>query len=94
MAGKSVSKVSRVVALAIEAKTTLETAHEALGEIRGAIGVWADELTVDPENAHQSAVGLQAEAVRIVVAGLAVRAAAERMAIVAQLAQDATGGAS
>ena len=94
MAGKSVSKSARIVALGIAAKGDLEIAVRMLDESRAALQIWADELTIDPENAHQSAVGVQAEAIRIVMSGLTVRAASERLAVVAQLATDAVGGAS
>ena len=59
-----------------------------LEESRAALERWADELTVDAENAHQSAVGVQAEAIRVIMCGLSIRAAAERLAIVAQLASE------
>jgi hypothetical protein len=81
-------RTARIVALGIAAKGDLELAARSLTEIRAALDRWADELTVDPENAHQSAVGVQAEAIRIVMSGLSVRAAAERLAIVAQRAAD------
>lgn len=95
--GGSVSKTARIVALGIAAKGDLEIAARLLDESRGALERWADELTIEPENAHQSAVGVQAEAIRVVMTGLTVRAAAERLAVVAQLATDAAeskGGAS
>ncbi len=79
---------SRIVALGIAAKGDIELAATTLGEIQKALTLWADELTIDPENAHQSAVGVQAEAMRLVMAGLTVRAASERLAVVAQLAKD------
>ena len=88
---RSVSKTARIVALGIAAKGDLEIAVRSLDEIRAALSRWADELTIDPENAHQSAVGVQAEAIRIVMSGLTVRAASERLAIVAQLAADVGG---
>lgn len=89
MAGKRVPNTSRIVALGIAAKGDLELACRTLDESRKALQLWADELTVEPENAHQSAVGVQAEAIRLTMAGLSVRAASERLAIVAQLATDA-----
>jgi hypothetical protein len=87
--GKSVSKTARIVALGIASKGDLEIAARSLTEIRDALTRWADELTIDPENAHQSAVGIQAEAIRLAVTALTVRAASERLAVVAQLAADA-----
>lgn len=89
---KSVSKTARIVALGIAAKGDLEIAVRTLDEARAALQLWADELTIDPENAHQSAVGVQAEALRVVMCGMTVRAASERLAVVAQLANDAIGG--
>jgi len=91
--GKSVPKTARIVALGIAAKGDLELAARSLDEIRGALRRWADELTIDPELAHQSAVGVQAEAIRLAMSALSVRAASERLEIVSQLAQDAIGGA-
>jgi hypothetical protein len=81
--------VSKIVALGIAAKGDLETAVRTLDESRAALQQWAQELTIDPENAHQSAVGVQAEAIRVAMVGLTVRAASERLAIVAQLVTDA-----
>jgi hypothetical protein len=89
--GKSVSKTARIVALGIAAKGDLEIAVRMLDESRAALQIWADELTIDPENAHQSAVGVQAEAIRLAMSALTVRATAERLAVVAQLAADAAG---
>jgi hypothetical protein len=89
--GKSVSKAARIVALGIAAKGDLEIAVRTLDESRAALQIWADELSIDPENAHQSAVGVQAEAIRLAMSALTVRAASERLAVVAQLAADATG---
>jgi hypothetical protein len=91
--GKSVSKTARIVALGIAAKGDLEIAVRTLDESRAALQTWADELSIDPENAHQSAVGVQAEAIRLAMSALSVRAASERLAVVAQLAADAGGGA-
>ena len=94
MAKKTVSQqTARIVALGIAAKGELETAVRTLDESRAALQVWADELTIDAENAHQSAVGVQAEAIRLAMSALSVRAASERLAVVSQLATDATGGA-
>jgi hypothetical protein len=86
---RSVTRSARVVALGIAAKGELETAVRTLEESRAALTRWADELTIDPENARQSAVGVQAEAIRLAMSALSVRAASERLAIVAQLATDA-----
>jgi len=91
MAGKSVSKTARIVALGIAAKGDLEIAVQALDESRSALQRWADELRIDPENAHQSAVGIQAEAIRLAMSALTVRAASERLEVVSQLAADAAG---
>ena len=89
MAKTSLTKAARVVALGISAKSELETAVRTLDESRAALTQWAAELKIDPENAHQCAVGVQAEAIRIAMSALSVRAASERLAIVAQLAADA-----
>ncbi len=89
---RSVPKTARIVALGIAAKGDLEIAVRTLDESRAALQVWADELSIDPENAHQSAVGVQAEAIRLAMSALSVRAASERLAVVAQLAADAMGG--
>jgi hypothetical protein len=95
MAPKKVHQTTRTVALAIAAKGDIEAAATALGEIQRALTLWADELSTDPESLHQSAVGVQAEAMRCTMSGLTIRAASERLAIVSQLAADAkTGGAS
>ena len=90
--GKSVSRAERIVALGLAAKGDLELAARTIDESRAALERWADELTIDAENARQSAVGVQAEAIRLVVTGLTVRAAAERLAVVAQLATEAKAG--
>lgn len=90
--GKSVSKTDRIVALGLAAKGDLELAARTLDESRAALERWADELTIDAENAHQSAVGVQAEAIRLVMSAFTVRAASERLAVVAQLAKDAEAG--
>jgi hypothetical protein len=89
----SVSKTARIVALGIAAKGDLELACRTLEESRKALQLWADELSIEPENAHQSAVGVQAEAIRLAVTALSVRAASASLAIVAQLGADAAGGA-
>lgn len=89
--GKSVSKAARIVALGIAAKGDIELAARMLNESAASLTRWADELSIDAENAHQSAVGVQAEAIRIAMSGLTIRAASERLAIVAQLAADAAG---
>ena len=86
-----VSRTARIVALGISAKTEIETAVQMLDETRAALARWADELTIEPENAHQSAVGVQAEAIRLAMSALSVRAASERLAVVAQLAADVQG---
>ena len=86
-------RAARIVALGIAAKGDLEIAVRTLDESRAALQIWADELSIDPENAHQSAVGVQAEAIRLAMSALTVRATAERLAVVSQLATDATGGA-
>lgn len=94
MAKQTISqRTARIVALGIAAKGDLEIAVRTLDESRAALQLWADELTIDAENAHQSAVGVQAEAIRLAMSALTVRAASERLAVVAQLATDATGGA-
>jgi hypothetical protein len=79
------------VALAIAAKGDIELAARSLGEVQRALTIWADELTTDPENLHQTSVGVQAEAMRAAMSALTVRAASERLAIVSQLASDAKG---
>jgi hypothetical protein len=93
MAGKTVSKSARIVPLGIAAKADLELAVRTLAESGAALAQWAAELTIEPENAHQSAVGLQAEAIRLAMSALTVRAASERLAVVAQLATDSKGAA-
>ena len=93
MAPKKVHQTTRTVALAIAAKCDLELAARSLGEIQRALELWADELTVDGENLHQTSVGAQAEAMRLAMSALTVRAASERLALVSQLAADAKGGA-
>ena len=86
---KILSTKTRVVALGVAAKGEIELAARTLDESRAALTRWADELSIDPENARQTAIGVQAEAIRITMSALAVRAASERLAIVAQLATDA-----
>jgi hypothetical protein len=94
MAAKKVSqKTTRTVALAIAAKGDIEAAATALGEIQRALTLWASELTTDPESLHQSAVGVQAEAMRAAMSALTVRAASERLQVMSQLAQAGKGGA-
>jgi hypothetical protein len=93
MAPKSrVPNSSRIVALGIAAKGDIELAAATLDDIRGALVRWADELSIDPENAHQSSVGVQAEAIRLAMSALTVRAASERLAVVSQLARDLADG--
>ena len=89
--GKRARGTARIVALGIAAKSELESAVRTLDESRAALALWADELSIAPESARQSAVGVQAEAIRLGCAALSVRAASERLAIVAQLAADAAG---
>jgi hypothetical protein len=89
--GKSVSKTARIVALGIAAKGDLEIAARSLDEIRAALTRWADELTLDPENAHQTSVGIQAEALRASLIGLSLKGASERLAVVSLLGNDAAG---
>ena len=92
--GKSVSKAERIVALGFAAKGDLEVVVTTLGEIQRALACWAEELSIEPENAHQSAVGVQAEAIRLALSALAVRAASERLALASQLATGGKDGAS
>jgi hypothetical protein len=94
MAKEKLTQATRTVALGIAAKGEIELACRTLDETRKTLQLYADELSVDPENAHQSAVGIQAEAIRVAVTGLSLRAASERLAIVSQLASDTKGGAS
>ncbi|MEO7035596.1 MAG: hypothetical protein ABI548_16850 [Polyangiaceae bacterium] len=92
--GQSTSaRTARKVALMIEAKRDLEIAAELLGEAKRAIEIWASELSTDAENLRQSAIGTQAEAVRVCMSALTVRGASERLNVVAQLVAD-EGGAS
>jgi hypothetical protein len=91
---KVVPKTNRTVALGIAAKNELESAVCTLDDARGALRRWVDELQMDHESAHQSAVGVQAEAIRLAVCALSVRAASERLAVVAQLSADSAGGAA
>jgi hypothetical protein len=91
MATRTVSKTARIVALGIAAKGDLELACRTLDSSRAALQVWADELSIEPENAHQSAVGVQAEAIRLVMSAMSVRAASERLEIISLLAADAKG---
>jgi len=94
MASRKIRQTTRAVALAAAARSDLELAARSLGEIQRALTLWADELTIDGENLHQTSVGAQAEAMRLAMAGLTVRAASERLQIVSQLAADTKGGAS
>ena len=85
------ARAARKVALLIEAKRDLDVAAELLGEAKRAIEIWASELTTDPENLRQSAIGTQAEAVRVAMSALTVRGASERLNVVAQLVADEGG---
>ena len=87
------ARAARKVALMVEAKRDLEVAAELLGEAKRAIEVWAAELTTDPENLRQTAIGTQAEAVRACMSALTVRGASERLNVVAQLVADEAGAA-
>jgi hypothetical protein len=84
---------ARKVALMIAAKGDIEQAARSLDEVRAALTIWADELSTDAENLRQSAIGVQAEAIRATMSGLTMRAASERLNVVAQLIAD-EGGAS
>ena len=86
-------RTARKTALLIAAKGDIELAATSLGEVQRALTLWADELSTDPENLRQTAVGCQAEAMRATMTGLTVRAASERLAVVSQLIAD-EGGAS
>lgn len=86
------ARTARKVALMIEAQRELRFAAELLGEAKRAVEIWADELTTEPENLRQSAIGAQAEAVRMCMAGLAVRGVSAQLNVVAQLAADDSGG--
>ncbi|MET0792177.1 MAG: hypothetical protein ABW061_11705 [Polyangiaceae bacterium] len=66
---------------------------EQFGETQRSLVIWADELTPEIENLKQSAIGLQAEAVRAAMYAQSLRAASERLSIVSQLLTD-EGGAS
>ena len=93
MEPKGILRTERTLALALAAKSDLELAARSLGEIQKSLTLWADELSIDPENLHQSAVGAQAEAIRIVMSGLTVRAASDRLEVLSQLAKDRAGEA-
>jgi hypothetical protein len=82
-------RTERTIALALAAKADLELAARSLGEIQRSLTLWADELSTDPENLHQSAVGTQAEAIRAAMSALTIRAASNRLEVLAQLAKDA-----
>ncbi|MEI9936685.1 MAG: hypothetical protein WDO69_05625 [Pseudomonadota bacterium] len=85
------ARAARKVALMIEAKRDLDVAAELLGEAKRAIEIWASELTTDAENLRQTAIGTQAEAVRLCMSALTVRGASERLNVVAQLVADEGG---
>ena len=89
----SVSKTARKVALMIQAKGDIEQAVKSLDEVRSALAQWAVELSTDAENLRQTSVGVQAEAIRAAMSALTVRAASERLNVVAQLMADETAGA-
>lgn len=90
--GKSVSqRAARKAALMLDSQRDLRVAAELLGEAKRAIEIWADELSPDPENLRQSAIGTQAEAVRVCMSALTVRGASERLNVVAQLVADEGG---
>ena len=91
MAGKSVPNIELRVALGLATKHELELAARTLDEVRKAVTVIADELSLEPENAHFLSVAIQAESLRATLCGLSLRAACERLEIVSQLAKDATG---
>lgn len=85
------ARAARKVALMIDSQRDLRVAAELLGEAKRAIEIWASELTTDPENLRQSAIGTQAEAVRVAMSALTVRGASERLNVVAQLVADEGG---
>jgi hypothetical protein len=70
MAGTPISKTERVVALGLATKHDLEVAARSLDEVRAAITVIGDELTIDPDNAHFLSVAIQAESLRTTLCGL------------------------
>jgi hypothetical protein len=94
MAGTNIAKASVRVSLGLATKHELELAAKSLDEIRKAVTVIADELSLEPENAHFLSVAIQAESLRTALCGLSLRAACERMEIVSALAKDIAGGAS
>jgi hypothetical protein len=83
-----------IVALGTAAKVDLEVVVTTLGEIQRALACWAEKLSIEPEHAHQSPVGVQAEAMRLALSALAVRAASERLALASQPAMGGKDGAS
>ena len=85
------ARAARKAALMLDSQRDLRVAAELLGEAKRAIEIWADELTADHENLRQSAIGTQAEAVRVAMSGLTVRAASERLNVMAQLVADEAG---
>lgn len=74
------------IQLMIASKGDIEQAVRSLDGVRAALTLWADELSTDSENLRQTAIGVQAEAIRAVMSALNVRAAGERLNVLAQLA--------
>ncbi|MEO7033683.1 MAG: hypothetical protein ABI548_07370 [Polyangiaceae bacterium] len=80
-------RTARTVALMISAQTEIRQSADFLGEGLRAIEQYAGELST--ENLHDTSIGVQAEGVRLAMAGQALRAASERLAIALLLAADA-----
>jgi hypothetical protein len=88
---KTIPRAARCAQLMQSAQAELKQSVELLGDTQKALVIWADELTPDVENLKQTAIGVQAEAIRTAIHALSMRAAAERLAVVAQLLADEGG---
>lgn len=84
---KSVPKTTRAVALMISAQRELRQIADDLVRTTQAVGIYAEELATN--NLHASAVGVQAEGIRLAMAGQTLRAVCERLSIANQLGAEA-----
>lgn len=86
-----VSRAARLAALMQSAQADLRQSVELLAETQQTLTVLADEIRPDAEGLKQSAIGVQAAAIRSAIHAQGMRAASERLAVVSQLMADEGG---
>ncbi len=88
---KTIPRAARFAQLMQSAQSELKLAVELLGDTQKALTIWAAELSPDVENLKQTAIGVQAEAIRTALHAQSMRAVAERLSVVSQLLTDEGG---